>query len=253
MSINPAEFPWLAVVHKRAREASTGAFIAQDLHKHNVLIEWTFAPMISPECRALKTMLVDLGCEQTIPVECAFLKAHPQAVQTDGFLHACAPLFANGAQSVDWDACYKTLEATLRTIYTADINEFGEEIVQKLQHDMILFVTAKDVVNDELLGFVLCGVTPASALGDVKIISCIVAKNHHNKGIERLLLSGVLKALPSALRLFAGIRPTNTALSKVYQSCGFEPIEELTQDPNHNFDEDSWTLLAYDVMLKGRL
>lgn len=251
MTINPSEFPWLAVVQKRAKECPKGAFIGLNAHNKQTLIEWSLVSLVSPECREIKKTLVDLGCSQTIPVECAFLKAHPEAVKTDGFLKACTSMFANGSVNVDWDACYKALDTALRTIYTADISAFGEEVVKKLEHDMVLFVTAKDVVNDALLGFVSCGVTPASTLGDVKIISCVVAADQQNKGIERLMFSGVLKALPATLRLFSGVRPTNTALIDVYKQHGFHVVSTLQHDPNHPIDLSSWTLLAYDVVLKG--
>ena len=253
MTVNPLQFPWLAVIQKRAKEAPKGAVIVFDAQKKQVLIEWSLVQLVSAECLEIKKTLVDLGVAQTVPAELAFIKENPEAVETDGFLRACAPFFKQGVNAVDWNACAKSLGAALRTIYTSDISAFGEEIAKRLEHDMVLFVTAKDVVNDDLLGFVLCGVTPESALGDVKIISLVVDQYSHNQGVERLLLSGVLKALPAALRLFACVRPTNTDLIIEYQRCGFEEIELLSQDSNHPLDPSHWTLLAYDVMLKGRL
>lgn len=253
MTVNPLQFPWLAVIQKRASEFPKGAFIGVDAQKKQVLIEWALVHLVSPECLAIKKTLVDLGCAQTIPAELAFLKENPEAVESDGFLRACAPFFKNGVNAVDWKACANALDTALRTIYTSDISAFGEEVAKRLEHDMVLFVTAKDVVNDALLGFVSCGVTQGSALGDVKVISLVVEQKHHDQGIERLLLSGVLKALPAALRLFSGVRPTSTGLIAEYQRCGFEEIETLTQDSNHPLDPSHWSLLAYDVMIKGKL
>ena len=147
MTVNPQQFPWLAVIQKRAKEAPKGAVIVFDAQKKQVLIEWSLVQLVSAECLEIKKTLVDLGVAQTVPAELAFIKENPGAVETDGFLRACEPFFKQGVNAVDWNACAKALGAALRTIYTSDISAFGEEIAKKLEHDMVLFVTAKDVVN----------------------------------------------------------------------------------------------------------
>jgi hypothetical protein len=243
--------PWLAVAQKRMREFPVGAFVVEDKTKKTILIEWTIGLLVSNEIAEIKKKLVDLGCPQIVAAECEFLKKNPQAVLTDGFLKVCAPLLEKGIDSVDWKACKAALDGSLRTIYTADIKSFGEEIVKKIENDVIIFVTAKDVATDDLLGFVSGSVTPGSALGDLKIITCVVDEKHHGQDIERLLIGGLLKALPSTLRLFTGVRPTNKRMINICEAIGFEQIAAIEFDKNHRIDISSWRLFSYDVMLKG--
>ena len=245
--------PWLAVAQKRMREFPVGAFVAEDKTKKAVLIEWTIGLLVSDKIAEIKKKLVDLGCPQIVEAECEFLKANPQAVLTDGFLKVCAPHLEKGMDSVDWKACFNTLDTSLRTIYTADIKSFGEEIVKKIENDVIIFVTAKDVITDDLLGFVSGSVTPGSALGDLKIITCVVDEKYHGQEIERLLIGGLLKALPSTLRLFTGVRPTNKRMIRVCESIGFEQVAAIEYDKNHPIDVSSWRLFSYDVMLKDSI
>ncbi|MBM3894349.1 hypothetical protein FJ366_02025 [Candidatus Dependentiae bacterium] len=245
--------PWLAVAHKRMRENPLGAYVVQDERDRSLLIEWTIGLLTDERIVEIKRTLVDLGCRRTVGAEIDFLKKNPSSVTTDGFLKVCAPLFAEGVAAVDWQKCYDTLDASLRNIYTADLKKFGEEVLKRIQHDVFIFVTAKDVVTDELVGFVSGGVTAGSALGDMKIISCLVDDAYCNFGIERLLLAGLLKALPSTLRLFTGVRPTNQYLLEVYDELRFDRVASVEYDKNHPIDLSSWILFSYDVMIKGML
>lgn len=252
MSTQKSASAWLTLMQHKAQETPSGAFIVQDEQKRQILFEWKLTNILSPECSEVKKQVVDLACAELVPTELSFLKTHPQAVTRDGFLRSCAPFFANGKDNVDWVACSKAIDTTLRTIYTADVREFGEAIVKRLEQDVFLFVTAKDFATDELLGFVSCGVTPASGLGDVKIISCVVSVQHQDRNLERMLLSAIFKVVPEAQRLLVGVRPTSAYMIDVYEACGFEKNTSLAQDKNHPIDMNNWALFAYDVV-KGVL
>jgi hypothetical protein len=245
--------PWLAVAHKRMREHPQGAYVMEDTFKRPVLLEWTIGLLTDERIVEIKKKLVDLACAQTIAVEIDFLKKNPSAVSNDGFLRACAPLFEAGVANVDWQKCHQVLDDALRKIYTAELSSFGEEIAKRMQHDVALFVTAKDVVTDDLMGFSTGFITAGSALGDMKVVSCIVDEKGSQHGIERLLLAGLLKALPSTLRLFTGVRPINANLLRVYDELQFDRVAQVEHDKNHPIDSTSWILFSYDVMLKGIL
>ncbi len=202
---------------------------------------------MSPDCAAIKRQIVDLGCQSVVPVELAFLRARPEAVETEHFLKACAPFFANGIDAVDWDGVSKTVEGVMRHIYTADVSQFPAEVIKRIAQDVFLFSTVKDVQTDDLLGFISCGITPASAFGDVKVITCAVAPGNAHRDLEKMLFGAVLKVLPGTTRFFLGSRPTNDQGIAIYQSLGFVTDEAFTQDPNHQMMLKNWTILECKV------
>ena len=238
---------WLAHCKARAQKESSGAFAAKDAVRVPVLFEWILTDIQAPDCAAIKKQVADLGCQSVVPVELTFLKARPDAVLNDHFLKACAPFFLKGLAEVDWEGVKNKIDEVLRQIYTVDIAQFGPEIIKKIAQDLFLFITVKDVQTDDLLGFISCGITPASADGDVKIITCAVPKKHAHRELEKMLFGAVLKIIPDAQRLFIGTRPTNTQAIDLYQSLGFAQDQAFKQDPNHQIALKNFVILECNV------
>lgn len=244
---------WLEKCKIRALENSSGAFGAKDAKGVPVLCEWLLTDIQAPECVELKRQIADLGCQAVVPVELEFLRARPDAVLNDGFLRACVPLFLQGLAKVDWDAVRARIDEVLRQIYTVEVAQFGPEVVQKLAQDVLLFITIKNVETDELLGFISCGVTPASAQGEVKVITCAVVPEAKDRGLEKMLFASIFKAFPDATRLFLGTRPTNAAGIEEYKSLGFTVCEMPTQDPNHQVNLKNWVVMEYQTSQSSQL
>lgn len=244
---------WLAQCKERAAKNSSGAFGAKDAARVPVLFEWILTDIQSPDCVAIKRQVADLGCLAVVPLELAFLRARPDAVANDGMLAACAPFFAQGSEAVDWDGVRNTIEMVMRQIYTADASKFPAEVIKRIAQDLFLFVTVKDVQTDELLGFISCGITPASAYGDVKVITCAVAQNNTHRELEKMLFAAVMRILPETKRFFLGTRPTNTQGIALYKTLGFTLDQAFTQDPNHQVMLKNWTILECNVPLEHEL
>ena len=238
---------WLAHCKERAKKESSGAFAAKDAARVPVLFEWLLTDIQSPDCVAIKKQLADLGCQSVVPLELAFLRQRPDAVLNDGFLRACVPFFLKGLAQVDWSAVESKIYEVMNQIYTVDIAQFGPEIVQKLAQDVLLWITVKDVQTDDLLGFISCGITPASAVGDVKVITCAVARGAEHRELEKMLFGAVLKVIPDAQRLYLGTRPTNKRAIDLYTSFGFVRNEAPSQDPNHQINLKNWVVLEYNA------
>jgi len=238
---------WLAQCKERAKKESSGAFAAKDAVRVPVLFEWILTDIQSPDCAEIKRQIADLGCHVVVPLEVAFLKARPEAVTTDHFLKACEPFFAKKDTHVDWDGVTYTIDGVMRHIYTANISQFPPDVIKRIAQDLYLFVTVKDVQTDELLGFISCGITPASAFGDVKVITCAVAPQNAHRGLDAMLFAAVLKILPATQRIFLATRPTNTQGIVLYKSFGFQVDQEFTQDPNHQVAFTNYTILECAV------
>lgn len=236
---------WLAHCKERAKKESFGAFGAKDGARCPVLFEWILTDIQASDCVAVKKQVANLGCQSVVPVELAFLKARPDAVLSDGFLRACVPFFLKGLAEVDWSAVKNKIDEVLRQIYTVDIAQFGPEVVQKLAQDLLLFITVKDIQTDDLIGFISCGITPASTFGDIKIITCAVSPEHVHRNVEKMLFAAIFKVIPDVQRLFMGTRPTNSRAIELYQSFGFTKDEAPAQDVNHQINLKNWVVLEY--------
>lgn len=238
---------WLAACKERAKKESSGAFAAKDAVRVPVLFEWILTDIQSPDCAEIKRHIADLGCQVVVPLEVAFLKERPEAVKTDHFLRACEPFFAKNPSEVDWDGVKYTIDGVMRHIYTANISQFPPDVIKRIAQDLYLFVTVKDVQTDDLLGFISCGITPASAFGDVKVITCAVLPQNAHRGLDAMLFAAVLRILPATQRLFLGTRPTNTQGINLYQSFGFTSDQAFKQDPNHQLALTNYTILECAV------
>lgn len=243
---NNTSSKWLDYINKTIVKKS-GQLIATDAMHMPVIIDWYVTNIVSPDIAIFKKEVSDLAAYATAAVEVQLLHKYPQAVSSGGFLKACEPFFAQGADKVDWKAVTLTLEESIKQFYLMDLSKFGGDIINKLIDDIYFFASIKDQETNALLGFIMTSITPALPYGDVKVINVVVAPENHNRGLEALLLSSVFKVIPEAMRLFTVVRPTHDTLLKAYRTCGLQEDHTPIVDPNHRVDMEYLIALEYNA------
>ena len=228
---------WLSCVKQSIPES----FAIQD---GDLRIEWKSSGILSEELASFKQSIADIAARHLAPIEVTFLKAYPDAVHHEMFLQPCSPLFAEGLEKVDWSLVEQTIQNTIKQFYLADLSKFGAAMIEPLLNDVYLFATLKNKEN-EILGFMLCSVTPALVEGDVKLINFLVIDQERNRGLGKLLFSSLFKVLPEIKRVFCFARPTNASGLELYESLGFTTNLPPIEDPNHKVNTNYLTQLQY--------
>lgn len=229
------------------QEQKTGCFFAQDNNGYDIVIEWHVTNILALELALFKKEVSDLACQMTAASEMQFLKRFPDAISTGGFLKSCEPLFANGADYVDWAAVEQTLQTSIKQFYLADLSKFGQAIIDMLINDVYFFAAVRDQKTSQLLGFTMSSITPALPKGDIKLINLIIAPGEQEKGLEILLLGSLLRVLPDIKRMFISVRPTNSNALQMLATCGFVEDENPIQDPHHPIDRNHLIVLECKV------
>lgn len=238
---------WLTYVKECTASKTTKKFTNKDKFGRSVTFEWMATDILSSDLVAFKKAICEIACEVLSPIEVEFLKAHPEAVSQELFLTACAPLFENGYEAIDWDLTREKIESTIRQFYLIDLSTFGPAVINPLLDDVYFTLTVKDSETEKLLGFALFAVTPALPYGNVKLINIALIPEEKDNILEQLLMSSIFKILPRAQRLFLYTRPTNVRALETYCSWGFTHDLNPVQDPNHKVNLEYLTLLNYNA------
>jgi ribosomal protein S18 acetylase RimI-like enzyme len=229
------------------KEPKTGCFFTYDKNDRAVVIEWHKTNILAAELADFKKEVSDFAAQITAESETNFLKSYPEAVQTDGFLKSCQPLFENGSQGVDWDKVIYILQSSIKQFYTMDLSLFGPAIINKLIDDVYFFASVKDVETQKLLGFMMTSITPVLPKGDIKLINLVIASDEQKCGLEQLLLSSIIKILPQVKRIFTMVRPTNVDVQRTFEVCGFMEDKNPIEDPNHPIHKEHFIVLEYKI------
>lgn len=225
------ELSWLAQVKETS--AQQGTFQTQ-----HTSLDWLQTDILSPKLAAFKQTICELASSILAPAETQFLRAVPKAVSQELFLRPCAPLFEKG--EVDWVRVEETIRATIKQFYLMDLSKFGSEVIKPLLDDRYFLVAARNR-DGQLSGFLMAAITPALPQGNVKVISTGVKE----RGLDKILMSSLLKIIPDIKRLFLFTRPTNIADLEIYRSMGFTQDRNPFQDPNHQMNTEYLIPLEY--------
>jgi hypothetical protein len=222
-----------------------GHLFACDKNGRHIMIEWYLTTITSSCLADFKKEVSDIASMVTAQSEAEFLKHFPEAVSSGGFLKSCELLFAHGVEQVNWMVVEQKLQDSIKQFYQADLSCFGQEIINKLMHDIYFFAAIRDQSTSQLRGFLMSSITPALPAGDIKLINLIVSPHEENNSLEKLLLGSLIRMLPQAKRIFTMVRPTNTYTLQTLESCGFIEDENPIQDPHHPIDTKYLTVLEY--------
>lgn len=228
---------WLHYATK-ANSTKAGTFIATDKTSDAINLEWRIMNARSPELLATMKELGDFMAQNWTAVEVNYLRAHPEEVTQQEHLQAFRPLFERGIEQVDWQKVNVLMSSMIKSMVEIDPKDFFGE------HDISIFVFAKDPSTNKLLGFIQYLVKQDYPYGTVNLGNLAVDETARNRGLGKLLTSTIFKLLPKTERIFLFTRPTNTTAQSAYKAYGFKISKQLITDP---IFAHGWLMMEYKV------
>lgn len=241
--------PWLTEAKKA--DAFQTVFKTIDDQGRDIFLDWSHADIQSQKLSEFKQSICGMASEILAPAETEFLRTHPEALSQELFLKSCAPFFEKGLEFVDWKGVEDTIKTTIKQFYSMDLSKFGAQVIEPLLNDVYFLVKAKE--RENTLGFLMGAITPSLPYGFVKIIQVAVIPEEKNRGLEKALLSLLLKIIPEIKCLFLFVRPTNEKDLNTYLSLGFIEDQKPFQDPNHKINTKHLQPLKYQVDISNVL
>lgn len=244
---------WLLRVKEETASKRCGQFSSKDKFGLPVILKWKIANITSTELAEFKRNICDIACQTLAPIEMEFLRIHPESMNQEIFLQACAPFFEKGLDAVNWEGVKEKIQSTIKQFYLTDLSIFGIELIKPLLDDIYFLVTVKNSLTEKPLGFTMFSITPALPYGYIKVINIAIASEEQNRELDKLLMSSIFKIVPDVERLFVFSRPTNYQAIKTYMSWGFFEDKNPFQDPNHKVNMDYTAIFAYNSKLNETL
>ncbi len=233
---------WLNFLHTTIK-----TFSGQLSVDKKYVIDWQISDIIAPELATMKTNVASLAGLVLAPAEVEFIKQNPEATGHGVFTQSCTPLLEAGPDKANWKEIETMVQRAILQFYTMDITRFGQEVIKPLLDDLYFFATMKKARSNEIIGFIICSITPAYPHGDIKMINLVVDPIKQYSEQDKLLMSSILSIIPGVKRIFLGIRPTNAAVYKKYSSWGFTTDNKPLQDDNHQINPEHYKILEYNV------
>ncbi|CDR34229.1 hypothetical protein [Criblamydia sequanensis] len=228
---------WLAKANTKEKN---GKILIKDLF----ILEWVKTDILSPEILSFKKDLAPLAAEKISESELKFLKKYPNAASSELFLMACKPLLENGLEKANFQAIKNSIKDSVMQFYNADLSKFGEEVIKPLLNDLYFCVRLKSFDEKENLGFLLFSITPAMALGDVKVINFFM-KEEVPSLLRKYLMGIIFEILPETKRIFLFARPTDLTALEIYAAMGFKEDENPFHDPSHKINHQNLKTFEY--------
>ena len=251
---NQKSSEWITYLNEITKTKPSGTFMTKDKFDRPIILEWKALTLKSPEFAPTMRSFCDIACAAYTPVEVAFLKTHTDQETQDEYCKPFDALFKDSQQETQWQDFKKALKdkdwpkvealmaLPLKQIYTMDYSKFGSS------PDLHIFVAAKDGQTKALLGFIEFFVTPTYPFGDIKSPSFAIAPSEQNRGLGKLLMSSILKIVPSECkRIFLSTRITNEIAQKAYAAWGFTPDANPIQEPYFQQKSEHWIFMEYKV------
>ena len=242
---NQKNAEWLTFVKESTATKIPCILEAKDELNRSVLIDWKASDILSSDLAKFKQSIADIASKTLAPSEVVFLKAFPESLAHDMFLKPCTHLFENGLETANWALIEETIQSTIKQFYLMDLSKFDSDMIKSLLNEIYFFSSLKDKETNEILGFIICSVTPALSYGDIKLINMVIIDGEQNKGLEKLLLSSIFNIIPEIKRIFCFTRPTNTGSLTLYQNLGFTKDLPLIEDANHKVNTSYYMPLQY--------
>lgn len=243
---------WIDIVRSIKNQQSSGQLVATTSNNQVVSFEWCFTDILSQELALFKKEVASFAAQKSQEEEIIFLKKFPKAVESEFLLKPCATFFDGSRDTVDWEKVGETIFQSTVMFYQADIKMFGDAL-KPLLDDIYCCIKAVDPKTKNLLGFLLCAVTPTIRAGTVKIIRVGVGQSVFSGEVELLLVSAVLRLIPQAKELVIAVRPTNQAAIDCYTKWGFVEAKNLTVDAQHQVNTEYFHVMKYVVENSARL
>lgn len=237
---------WLNYATKTTADKKSGVFTAIDKTGATIYLEWRIINTRSHEFLATTKELSDFMVQNWTPIEVDYLKAYPEDVMEKEHLQAFRPLFAQGIEHVDWQKVSALMGTMIKGFVEADPKDFFGE------HDISIFVIAKDKATNTRLGFIQYLVKQEYPYGTINLGNLAVDQTARNRGLGKILTSSIYKLLTKTERIFLYTRTTNVVAQKAYMAYGFKVSKKPITDP---IFAHGWFMMEYktdesDIMQK---
>lgn len=232
------EANWLTTLQKTAK---SGLFQTKDKYGKPIILEWNKIGMLTQEFSALMENIWDIACAAYTPVEMKFLKAFPQVVEKEAYFKPFEHFFEQGLKAVDWSLVEIKMQETLKSHFVFDVAKLPEQVIKTYARDICIFIQAKDMQTNAILGFITFMIRPNYPIGNVKVITFAVSPSAQNRGLGKLLMSSIFNIVTGIKRIFLCTRVTNEQALSAYRSWGF--TNDINPIMDHPFNMEHWTFM----------
>lgn len=220
-------------------------FLTQDKLGKPLSIEFTTIDPLSPQFSETLNSISDSLSRAYVPVEVQFARKFPHCLSTDKFLHSIESFFKDGVDNVKWSQVEETVKEVLRQFFSHDFPKSfaaNKEMSSNFSH---FFIIAKDKASMSSLGAIYCLTSKTDHENIIRVPIFGVSPEAQSRGIGKLLMSAILKCIPSTKKIALSTRITNERAINAYHAWGFVP------SPN---TMECWANMEYAVGLaKGLL
>ncbi len=241
---NKSQAAWLDYLNALPKNKT---FFAQDKQGNEVVLDATITKLLSPTFAAQLQSVWEIGVDAYLPVEMDFLKAFPEVVQQEPQFKQFESLFAQGTDSVDWDAVGQKMALQLKQHFVYDPATFSDQMKQMFADDVAIFVSVKEKETQQILGLAAFSIRTNFNVGQIKVTHLAVGPMAQKRGLATLLMSSIFTIVPKVKSLFLCTRITNKPARQAYASWGFERDLNPKQDSHYTFNLDHWIFMEYDA------
>lgn len=213
---------WLASIG--AMRTNMGHLVFKEQINREIIFEWDKMNIISNAYREMMKKLSDIIVSAYVPIEMAFLRKHPEIVNTIEFFKPFQWYFEGGAKNANWGLIEAKMVDELRKLATADQQPYFDE------SDVAIFVVFKES-DGTPLGFVQFTICPDYPFGTVRLESMAIVPEKRHRGYGKLLISSIFKIIPNVDHIFLYTRSINEIAVKAYLSYGFQRSRNVENDP----------------------
>lgn len=213
-------------------------FLTQDKMGKEILVEFKTIDPLSPEFSEKLNSASDSLSRAYVPVEVQFARKFSDCLSKDKFLHSIEPFFKDGIDNVNWPLVEEKVEAVLNQFFGDDFPKSlaaNKEMSLSFSH---FFIVAKNKDTMSPIGAIYCLTSKTDPEKIVRVPIFGVSPEAQSRGIGKLLMSAILKCIPSTKKISLSTRITNERAINAYHAWGF------VASPN---TMENWANLEYLV------
>lgn len=215
---------------------NSGFYIEQGKENKKFVVEWSKHEALSDTFTNKMRAVADLGIDSFKQVEIDFLAAYPQAIQEDQSLIAFAGL--------ENQALEEMMTAKLHKIFHFHPKDLSDESRSLMKDIHYYFVTIKDEISEEIIGFITFMSGGSIPKDEYKITSLAVKKSARRMGLAGILINSLKKIGVSFKKVLACTRPSNRAAINTYRKWGFIEDNESQTYASPHFIKGHWIHLT---------
>ena len=213
-------------------------FLTHDKLGKPLSVEFTTIDPLSPQFSEKLNSLSDSLSRAYVPVEVQFARKFSNCLSKDKFLHSIELFFKDGVDNVKWTQVEEKVKEVLSQFFSNDFPKSfaaNKEMSSNFSH---FFIIAKDKDTMSPLGAIYCLTSKTDHEKIVRVPIFGVSPEAQSRGIGKLLMSSILKCIPSTKKIALSTRITNERAINAYHAWGFVP------SPN---TMENWANLEYTV------